>query len=221
MQGKTHMIVGVATAACLCVAFPEGINIHGQTVLPQVAGITVAMGSYLPDIDIEQSKLGQKYHFISKHLKHRGFTHTLVIPAILLALLILSVGFPPKYILYFNILLGIVSVANIVPTALNMIKHGSVDIFDLVHGCAAVYAIIMIIGNPYTTVVFASIIFGLFFGWLMHIIADLCNGKGIPPLPGMPHIHIMNVVTGTWQEVVWLLVYLAAIVTITCKGVFL
>lgn len=221
MQGKTHMMVGVASLACLCVAFPQGIQIHGQTVLPQVAGITAAMGSYLPDIDIEQSKLGQKYHFISKHLKHRGFTHTLIIPGILFALLIASIGFPPKYILYFNILLGVICLVNVAHTVWSIVKHGNIDVFDLIHTVCAAYSIIAIIGDFYATQVFASIVFGLFFGWIMHIIADMCNGKGIPLLPGMPHIHIMSVTTGTWQETVWLLVYLAVIILITVKGVFL
>ena len=41
--------------------------------------------------------------------------------------------------------------------------------------------------------------------------ADAFNGKGIPPLPGMKRVHIMKVNSGTWEEYVWLFVYLCAV----------
>jgi inner membrane protein len=38
----------------------------------------------MPDIDIQESKMGRKVGFISKMLTHRGITHTLLAPALLL-----------------------------------------------------------------------------------------------------------------------------------------
>ena len=221
MQGKTHMMVGVSSLVCMSILFPKGININGQDILFPIAGVTAAIGSYLPDIDIQQSKLGQKYRFISKHLTHRGFTHTLVIPAILLVALVSCLLIPVDYIRYINLALLILCTAGAGKLIFTLAKTSQVDIYDFVHGVCMGYAGITLISDLTTTIVCASIIFGLLFGWLMHILADMCNGKGVPLLPGMPHVHIMSVVTGTWQESLWACVYMLGILLITAKGVLL
>lgn len=215
MQGKTHMTVGVVTMACCAVLYPEGITIHNQDVLFTIAGVTAAVGSYLPDIDIEQSKLGQKYHFISKHLKHRGFTHTLVIPIILLLLLISVVALPLQALKYLNYLILALCILGIIKIVIPIAKYGKADIYDIVHALCMGYAAITLVNDVTTTIVLASALFGLWFGWIMHMVADLCNGKGIPLLPGMNHVHIMSVTTGTWQEAVWLVCYLVIVIGLT------
>lgn len=64
MTGKTHVIAGLTTGVFL------GLN------APQL--IFAAFGALLPDIDHEHSTLGHHVPFISKHLSHRGFTHSIV-----------------------------------------------------------------------------------------------------------------------------------------------
>ena len=64
MTGKTHAAAGIAAALAL------GTNI------PQLA--LAAAGSILPDIDHSGSTLGKHIKPLSKHLKHRGLTHSLL-----------------------------------------------------------------------------------------------------------------------------------------------
>lgn len=64
MTGKTHLTAGLVTA----LAF--GMN------APQIA--LVAVGSILPDIDHSGSTLGKMIKPISRHLRHRGVTHSLL-----------------------------------------------------------------------------------------------------------------------------------------------
>ncbi len=87
MTGKTHAAVGVATTAAILMLNPQGFELWDMHIIPAISLVTAATGSYLPDIDIHQSTMGQRHKFISKRLKHRGFTHTLVIPILLLALM--------------------------------------------------------------------------------------------------------------------------------------
>lgn len=218
MQGKTHMIVGVSSLCLLTYLYPDGISIHNQSIMPQVALITAAVGSYLPDIDIPQSKLGQKYTIISKHLKHRGFTHTLVIPAILLLALVSCAFLSADNMMFINALVGAACAGYVAKVGYGIIKHGQADLYDFIQCIGCGYALIQFIGDLTNTVVVASLIFGLLFGWTMHIIADMCNYKGTPLLPGMSHVHIMSVTTGTWQEAVWLCCYLALACTLAIMG---
>lgn len=92
MQGKVHVLIGAGALALLCVKYPTGFEFAGARVVPAVGMVTAAFGSYLPDIDQHRSHMGQKHKVASKVVSkvgggHRGFTHTLVIPAILAALI--------------------------------------------------------------------------------------------------------------------------------------
>ena len=77
------MICGVSAMALLTITHIQSLEILGQSYVPAIGLITSVVGSYLPDIDIQQSKAGQQFKFISKFLTHRGITHTLLVPAIL------------------------------------------------------------------------------------------------------------------------------------------
>lgn len=216
MTGKTHMIVGVASLGCLWVAFPGGININNQTVMPQIAILTAAIGSYLPDIDIPTSKLGKKYSFISKRLTHRKETHRwYFIPAILFVLMSISVLLPSQYTFVLNIVLLLVTGANSLRVVHKLLTKGNADLDDLGHIVCGSYSALTIMQDFHTTLVFCSMLFGLWFGWMMHIFADFCNGKGVPLLPGSNNKHIMSVTTGTWQETLWLVCYLLLVVGAT------
>lgn len=230
MTGKTHVTVGLVTMGCLAVKYTEGLQVANSTILPAVALITTAAGSYLPDIDIQQSHLGQKYFFISKHLKHRGLTHYwYCIPVILLALTLLMSVLPLKAARIINIVLLAIMAGTVLSIVLPAIKKGNVDLIDLFNSLLLGSGIVTMLNDLYDSKVACSLIFGLFFGWIMHIFADLFNGKGIPLVPGSnKHYHIMNVKTksyndtgilsSNWQEPVWLLCYCAFILFITFKG---
>lgn len=80
----------------LSVVGASGMQIGGYSVVPAIGLATVVPGSYFPDIDIHRSRLGQRHKFVSKHLKHRGITHTLLGPLILSAVFyfVLRCGIP-------------------------------------------------------------------------------------------------------------------------------
>lgn len=64
MTGKTHLTAGLVTALAL------GVNV------PQMA--LIAVGSVLPDMDHAGSTLGRMVKPISKRIRHRGVTHSLL-----------------------------------------------------------------------------------------------------------------------------------------------
>ncbi|MDD6489079.1 MAG: metal-dependent hydrolase [Clostridia bacterium] len=68
MTGKTHIAAGLAASIAL------GMN------APQIA--LAAFGSLLPDIDHSGSTLGKLIKPISRHIRHRGVTHSLIFLAV-------------------------------------------------------------------------------------------------------------------------------------------
>lgn len=156
MTGKTHVALGTAFMIAMTVKYPQGTEVLGMSVIPAVSLLTISAGSYGPDIDIKQSHLGKKYKFLSKHLKHRGITHTLLVPAVLLAAMIAVQAIP----------------------------------------------------------VLPSLIFGFLMGWVTHILADLCNRKGVPLLWPLSSnkIHIATFKTGTWHEAIFAILWLGGLI---------
>lgn len=146
----------IAIAACNA----KGLDIGPYTVMPWVSVLAAPTGSYMPDIDLHRSKMGNKHKIISKLLTHRGFTHTLVIPILLVLLQ------------YF------------------LMDHHILLLPDLV--------------------------FGFNVGWVVHIIADMFNRKGVPILWPFTkrHFHVANILTSTGQEYVfivfWIVINIAA-----------
>ncbi len=122
--GKTHATVGVATTVALVILNPQGFDLWGAPVLPTISLVTAAVGSYLPDIDIHQSAMGQRHKFISKRLKHRGFTHTLVIPSFFLVFM--------QAIVYFMIIVSIATLLNslLFGLLLGWVLHIFADLFN-------------------------------------------------------------------------------------------
>lgn len=64
MTGKTHITAGIVTSLAI------GAN------APQIA--LIAFGSLLPDVDHAGSTFGKAVKPISKRLRHRGFTHSIL-----------------------------------------------------------------------------------------------------------------------------------------------
>lgn len=104
MTGKVHTICGVSAAIATTICFPE-LHIMSATVYPAIGVVAAIPGSLLPDIDIERSKLGSKHKWLSKHLTHRGITHTLLLPVIvcLIFFLLQSIPIIPSLLFGFEI----------------------------------------------------------------------------------------------------------------------
>lgn len=217
-----------------CIAFHnyDGIRILHTEMLPTVALITTALGSYLPDIDLQQSHLGQKYYFISKHLSHRGLTHMwYVIPLILLGVFAILALLPVNAVKVINMAALALLALSLLGIVLPALKKGNIDLLDMLNASLSASAVVTLIGDLYDSTVICSLVFGLFFGWIMHIFADAFNGKGIPLIPGMKKFHLMNVKTksynekgllsSNWQEPVWLACYCAVVLLFTFKGYIL
>lgn len=153
MTGKTHMLCGTATMLAITITNFSGFQFDGYTYLPAVGLLSVAAGSYAPDIDLHSSKMGHKHKFISKHLTHRGITHTLLIPVILFVVMLMvaaaGISVLPELLLGFNV------------------------------------------------------------GWVVHILADLCNKKGVPLLwpISKKKVHVASFLTSSWQEYVFLILW--------------
>lgn len=102
MNGKVHVAIGVASVVCLCVKYPTGFEMFGVNVLPEIALLTAAAGSYAPDIDSSRTHAGQKHKVASKVVSkvgggHRGITHTLLFPTIVGALMYFVQGYLAEY----------------------------------------------------------------------------------------------------------------------------
>ena len=135
MNGKVHATIGVATLGCLALKQPNDLFILGMQITPVIALATAAAGSYAPDIDLGRSHAGMKHKITSKVVSkvgggHRGITHTLLVPAIVLA-----------FMLFINTYLA---------------------------------------SAKYLLMLLNSLCFGWEWGYLMHIAADMFNGKGVP-----------------------------------------
>ena len=107
MTGKTHAICGTATMLTIALCNSKGIEFDGYSLLPWISLIAAPLGSYMPDIDLPQSKMGSKHKILSKMLTHRGITHTLLVPAILAVLQYWLMSIPiallPDLIFGFNV----------------------------------------------------------------------------------------------------------------------
>lgn len=138
----------------------SGFQLDGHTYLPAIGLLTVVTGSYMPDIDIHRSKLGQQHKFISKHLTHRGITHTLLIPIILFVVML-------------------------------MVAAAKIPVLP-------------------------DLILGFNVGWVVHIIADLCNRKGVPLFWPFyrKRVHIATFLASSWQEYVFIFLWLG--VNVAC-----
>lgn len=149
MNGKVHAFIGVGTVACITLANPRGFTMFGSTIIPVISLATAAAGSFMPDIDNPRTHAGMQHKVASKVISkvgggHRGLTHSLIFPALILALMFYISTFAVNY--------------------------------------------------RYIASLLMSLLFGYVTGWIMHIFADLFNGKGCPILMPLSKskIHILD-----------------------------
>lgn len=169
MQGKVHVAVGVTTVAYLVYKHPMGFDFNGTTILPVVALLTAAAGSYAPDIDMGTTHAGRKHQLTSKVVNkvgggHRGITHTLLFPAIIFGLIYFTQNYLSSYAFLASLIV--------------------------------------------------SLLYGFEIGWVLHIFADLFNGKGCPVLwPLMKgKVHIMDLPSKGFGAWCFYFVYLVFII---------
>lgn len=210
MTGKTHVLCTTAAFAAFTVTHPGTFEFVGNSISPIMALPGVAVGAFLPDIDIHQSRLGQKFKIISGMLGHRGITHTLLVPAILLLSIGISHSRGANVImsLVLGYLVGLLfdkrrskKKGNLIWTFRNIVS----SIRGLILGIVLVALSLMSVN------VWGSCAFGLAVGWIGHIFEDLFNYKGCPimwPISNK-HVHIMSVKTRHWTEAVFLFIWLA------------
>lgn len=209
MTGKTHVICSVSAFAAFTIVHPGTIEVFGAEVQPWLALPGVAVGAFLPDIDIHQSRLGQKFKIISGMLGHRGITHTLLVPAILLLTLTTLKSRTANIImsLVLGYLVGVLfdkrrskRKGGLVFTIRNWVS----SLRGLIIGLILFTLTMMGVG------IWASCAFGLATGWLLHIFEDLFNSKGCPILWPVTksHFHVMSIKTRHWTESIFLLLWL-------------
>jgi inner membrane protein len=89
------------------------------------------------------------------------------------------------------------------PGISRMFKHRGMThtlLFPVILG--VMYYFVSAALDPIAASFLANILFPFMFGWVVHILADMCNKKGVPVLwPLVPkRIHIASCKTGTWNE---------------------
>lgn len=137
MSGKTHVICGTTALIALAIKYPDILQNFGTNMSPFLGLVSVAPFSKIPDVDLATTSYGKKYPIFSKIFSHRGMTHTLLFPAVLMVVLEMCGAL-----------------------AMNSTSKSES----------------MVLG------IFASILFGGFVGWIVHIVADAFNKKGVPIL---------------------------------------
>lgn len=86
MNGKTHILFAEAAFVAAALITTDSMQFMGTTVSPGLSAIPGFVAAVLPDVDMKQSTLGQKFPLVSKLFTHRGFTHTAIANAGLLFL---------------------------------------------------------------------------------------------------------------------------------------
>lgn len=212
MTGKTHMICSTAAVSVYALAHWRGVDIGGVEMLPALFVAPAAVGAYMPDMDIQQSRLGSKFKFLSKNMKHRGITHTLVVPTVL-AIAAFTMQSRSASI-FVSILVGILMMM-LFDKKIGTRKKGKVaKVLDIFTSKIGVFATIaMVIMSWFKPSIGSSILFGLFLGWTLHIFEDMFNNTGCPILyplaKGRVHLPWVAIVkTRHWTEAVFLLLWL-------------
>ena len=174
------------------------IGTEPLTIYPLLGIPTAIVGSMLPDVDIENSRVSKKFPFVSTFLKHRGITHTLVFVATCYFSMAVNYSLNTKLIIsaIFGLIFGILTIKG----RFALLKTLAV---------AGIFAALSYAGEE----VLPSLLFGMGFGWLFHIVEDMFNKKGCPILWPLINkkLHLplgpFLVKTRTWQEAIFLIVW--------------
>jgi membrane-bound metal-dependent hydrolase YbcI (DUF457 family) len=199
MYGKSHMLIGVVTGTLI----EQAIHVTGAPLTGRAAHaaflstlalnkvtyvLALALGSLLPDIDVQSSLFGRSLGCLSVFLQrtfgHRNFFHSLwgLFIGTILGMGIICGGYQ---VLRWGVLLGIRSFSSILPMSLaqQQVEH---------------------LPPPHLLV----ILLGVGIGYALHLLADACTRGGIALLWPNPRRygvlarrHRLRV--GEWRE--WVL----------------
>lgn len=210
MTGPTHVVCSVATASVIAAGGWHGMDIFGVNVQPVISLIAVPVGALLPDVDIQQSRLGTRFKMLSTHMKHRGITHTMLGPACLLAMLLTIRTTTASVIacLFVGWIIGMMYNKSLIKRKqklLNRIK----DILIKKKGLTTTIVLLVLVYFNADTG--ASIIFGLLTGWLLHITEDMFNSTGCPicwpVVKGRIKVPFAFIKTRHWTEKLFLVAW--------------
>jgi len=229
MNGKTHRLVGIATVGAIGLIYPT-LALGTVTLTPMVGLLMADVGSKIADVDIERSEYGNKFPLLAKIFKHRGFTHTglIVLLQLIAFYFVYKTHITPKQAMVEFVILFFVFQGSLVCSiGLKLIKklfkrNKLINVLLHLIPLALTIVIYALIKDDLTRIhnVFCSVMFGFIVAYISHILADMCNRKGIPLFYPFTkkHFHIAKVKTGTWEEIVFGIIYILFIV-VTVFGI--
>lgn len=123
MTGKTHAAAGTITGILLTDAFLTSASVNEEKDIPLATVLITAtiVGSIFPDIDMKKSLISQLLFpfrfgywmlekiFGDKWFRHRGITHTLILPLILAVIALIPSLNPYIYYICIGLIFGILS----------------------------------------------------------------------------------------------------------------
>lgn len=189
MQGKAHLIFGTMTGLATAIVFQNQLDTV-ENISCFVVGTMI--GSILPDIDNEESKIAYRFPIISKIcysiFGHRGFIHSLL--NVLILFLLITIGN------YYNVEL----------TNAIFALFLSIFILKLFKGKRLLKRLILTgITLDIERLILSGISFlpyGILLGMIGHLFCDLFTKQGIKLFyPFGDYIHLTNKKSGSLVEI--------------------
>lgn len=211
MMGKTHRLVGVTTVGILGVLDPT-VHIFGATMYPLIGIIVADCASKIADADLATTQYGHKYPLLSKIFSHRGFTHTTLIVLLQLLLLYAVCNRTFDNIVELIMLFILVNSSIVASIGIKVLQHNKDLRKVIMLSPVFVFGIVAIMNyfrQDLTHLILTSTMLGFIVAYASHILADLCNKKGVPLLYpfSKKKFHIMSVKTNTSEETVFAFCY--------------
>lgn len=210
MKGISHCIIGVSLTTAGVVAFNPFAGIDTITAAG-LAIIPAGIGSYLVDIDIERSKAGIKLRKSLIYCKIASIVALLIWIAC-------HFGLQQDYPIITKIMIIAVTVTFSLWVLTKLEHRGPTHSLAVPLAFYVCYTECLTGSTPYTDVLFYSFL----SGYVLHIAADLLNGKGCPLLWPIlsSRYHIMDIkYDGLGEKLCCLIAILAAIAIIFTQNI--
>ena len=212
MNGGTHRAIAVATVTGLSVLQFPTMRMSEILVFPVLGLLVADAGGKIADIDMDTTSYGKKYPLVSKFTTHRGMTHTGLILLLMTAIFKLcgylydsTWGIWVEDLMIMFILTGGLNVSMKTKLTANLTAL-LVQLFMLVF--------LSIYSPMWINIILCSLVFGFLLSYGSHEFADMHNRKGIPiayPICRRK-IYVAAFATGTWEEYLFLGIYIFVIV---------
>jgi membrane-bound metal-dependent hydrolase YbcI (DUF457 family) len=228
VDGRVHKSVALSAVGLVAaLRFPQ-MTLFNVTLFPLVGLATFKTGAIWADVDLEGTTEGRKHPLLAKMFTHRGFTHTgFMLALVCLTFYVLNVlGVSILAKVLSSVVLGIVIGAMVTEILVMKMEHDHHKLGKLLAAKSGLFVMIGVsIGSFFVLgilpdnislivlEVINSLIGGFVLAYASHIIADGFNGKGVPLFwPIIKNkVHVMSVVTGTYQEYVFLFVWVSVL----------